>query len=46
MEVFNTYREFLSRDDKSASGVSPELAAKHPDYVDGLFAENIAGSCD
>ena len=31
-KIFNSYSEFLKREDKSINGVSPEFAEAHPDY--------------
>jgi len=31
-KVYETYEQFASREDKSANGVSPAFAEKHPDY--------------
>ncbi len=32
-EIFDTYKSFQKREDKSINGVSPDFAKKHPDYV-------------
>jgi hypothetical protein len=31
-EIFETYEDFLKRDDKSVNGVSPKFAEKNPNY--------------
>ena len=31
-QIFNSYEEFLQRQDKAINGVSPEFASTHPDY--------------
>ncbi len=32
-EIFNTYAEFLNREDKAVNGVSPQFAKEHLDYI-------------
>jgi hypothetical protein len=31
-EIFESYEDFVNREDKSVNGVSPEYAGNHPDY--------------
>jgi len=31
-QIFSTYGNFLSREDKTVNGVSPEFAAQHPNW--------------
>jgi hypothetical protein len=51
-EVFNSYEDFLAREDKTINGVSIEFSIKHPNYKDmnktniGCYNCNNCNNCN
>ena len=45
-QIFETYSDFLKREDKAVNGVSPEFAKNRPDYEKQNETNQACWDCD